>query len=454
MNLDDFARLSSAEGLAALERARSLSPRAERFLRDLQAMRRAGFDDALARAALETARLQIRARARFGPRAERMRFEREALEMASAPAVARHRARRFRGFRRAVDLGCGIGGDLCELARECETVGVERDALRAAIARHNARACAPEGAAHVVVADALAHPLADGAFDAAWADPARRDARGRRRTHPHLTDPPLDALLERYRRCGALGVKLSPAVDPRHLPPDGELEWISVAGELRECVLWTGAFRTAERRATIVACDVSANVPRADTHHADTRAEVCPTDIAPAVHTVSGRPAADGPVGDVDEWLFVPDPALVRSGLLLNVAGELDAVRIDANLSWLTASRRTPSPLGRWFRVIEVVGASRRRVEDAVRRHPAARVTVMKRGMDVNVDELARVLTRVAARTRDGVNEHERADRAPDAAGGAPLDGDPRAFEHADDELVVALARRDAGRVAILCRRA
>src|SRR5437667_8104159 len=66
-------------------------------------------------AAIRQAELRRRARSKFG-HADRMLFEAEALEQASGETLARWRARRFRPFERAADLGCGIGGDTLALA--------------------------------------------------------------------------------------------------------------------------------------------------------------------------------------------------------------------------------------------------------------------------------------------------------------------------------------------------
>src|SRR5204862_124898 len=63
----------------------------------------------LARAALETALLRQRARAKFS-HADAMYFTREALEQASGEAVSRYRAERFVPFGRVGDFCCGIGG--------------------------------------------------------------------------------------------------------------------------------------------------------------------------------------------------------------------------------------------------------------------------------------------------------------------------------------------------------
>src|SRR4051794_21319965 len=64
----------------------------------------------LARAALDTVLLRKKAATKFA-QAERMVFDREALEMASGEATAAHRATRFVGRGPVADLGCGIGGD-------------------------------------------------------------------------------------------------------------------------------------------------------------------------------------------------------------------------------------------------------------------------------------------------------------------------------------------------------
>ncbi|MDP9363647.1 MAG: class I SAM-dependent methyltransferase, partial [Chloroflexota bacterium] len=65
--------------------------------------------------------LRLRARAKFA-RADEMVFTRAGLEQASAEAVARHRAVRFRGVGRLADLCTGIGGDLIALAGVAPTL--------------------------------------------------------------------------------------------------------------------------------------------------------------------------------------------------------------------------------------------------------------------------------------------------------------------------------------------
>ena len=103
-----------------------------------------------------------------------MYFTHDALEQATRSVVAEHRAHRVAasGAHAVVDLGCGIGGDLLAFGRAGLRVrGIERDPVRAAIARANLAAAGLDGT--VEVGDAEQTAIADD--EVAFIDPARRD---------------------------------------------------------------------------------------------------------------------------------------------------------------------------------------------------------------------------------------------------------------------------------------
>jgi len=114
---------------------------------------RKGFPADSVTAAIELSIARTRARDKFGARAEALWCDRPGVEMASSPATAAWKAQRFReaGAERIDDLCCGIGGDLMELARVAEAVGVDLQPLRAWMAARNA-GCT------VRCADAVAEP--------------------------------------------------------------------------------------------------------------------------------------------------------------------------------------------------------------------------------------------------------------------------------------------------------
>src|SRR5262245_14928181 len=109
-----FATLLTPTGQAALAEATALAPDAGAFLGCFTKLAKR-YERELARAAVETAILRRRAAAKF-TRAAAMYFTREALEQSTSEPVARHRARRFTAVGRALDVGCGIGGDALTLA--------------------------------------------------------------------------------------------------------------------------------------------------------------------------------------------------------------------------------------------------------------------------------------------------------------------------------------------------
>src|SRR4051812_18294139 len=73
--------------------------------------------------------------------------------------------------------------------------------------------------------------------------PPRRRAAGpppRRPSDPEAPSPPYSFVLDLATRVPATGAKLAPGIAHRLLPPDAEAQWVSVAGDVVECALWSG----------------------------------------------------------------------------------------------------------------------------------------------------------------------------------------------------------------------
>jgi len=318
---------------------------------------------ALAKAALETALFRVKTRDKF-PYADRMYFTREALEQATSEPVARHRATRFANFGHVADLCCGIGGDALALASVgLSVLAVDTDPLRVAMTEANATALGLQNRIRCHIGDALTTPLPD--VLAAFADPTRR-ADGRRYLDPEEYTPPLSALRARFAAGFPLGVKIAPGVAWRDLhQTDAEVEFVSLSGELKECVLWFGSLWTTARRATVL--------PSADTLAAEVPS--------------SGRPVA--PVG---AFVYDPDPAVTRAGLVCDLAERLDAQLIDAEVQLLTSARRTPTAFATAFAVEHATPFHARVLRDYLRERAVGRVTIIKRGSPVDSNELMKKL--------------------------------------------------------------
>lgn len=355
--LADLAFLRSPAGCAALARARELPLREARLPSDVAAVRRLAGE--FAPAVVETTTLRRRAVAKLDDSIDWLLTD-EALQQATAGPVAAHRARRLRGHD-VHDVTCSIGADLIAVATAAQRcVGSDIDEVRLAMARHN---CASAGVAPMLIrADAL-RPTSAGTV--VLADPARRDAGGRRRWHPDALVPSLTALAEVYRD-RELVVKCAPGLDFDAVPWAAEIELVSLDGQVREATLWTRALATPgiRRRATVLRGGGSDTI----------------TDAEPD----------DCPVRPLGEWLIDPDGAVVRAGLVRHYAARHGLGQLDARIAYLTGDAVPPGVRG--FRVIEYGRYTEKALRAAVRRHDIGVVEILVRGLAVEPDALRRRL--------------------------------------------------------------
>jgi len=369
VDLTGISGLLTEQGWALLE---SLPPYDEHEALALgEQLRRQGHDAALVAAALTQSRLRAAGRAKFGPFADGMLFTPTGLEQATRFAVAARHAQRFAsaGVQRVADLGCGIGADSMALATfDREVLAVERDEVTAAIATMNLRHW-PD--AVVRCEDATATDLAG--IGGAFVDPARRGETGRRLLDPRAGSPPLSFALELAGRLPAVGLKTAPGI-PHHLVPDGaEAQWISVAGEVVEAGLWFGLIaRDGVRRAALV-------LP-ADGDTSRDPVEV--TDV--------GMPApAAGPVGS---YLYEPDGAVIRAGLVGQVAAVVDGRLLDPTIAYVTADQLVPTPLATPYAIEDVFPFQLKTLRAWLRDRGVGRLTIKKRGTAIEPEQLRRQL--------------------------------------------------------------
>jgi len=220
-------------------------------LHDIERLRRRATREQAA-AAYEIAWLRRRAVAKFRE-AARMYFTREALEQASGMAIARYRVDRYTrlGLAHIADLCCGIGGDTLALAAIARVTAIDIDALRLAMARANAQVLGLDAIIEFQEAN-LAHTLPPPA-DALFFDPARR-SEGRRVFTLAEYQPSVRLVEQWQRQTELIGIKLAPGVSDEEIATlgIGELEQISVNGELKEAVFWLGPLGQPGKRATVL----------------------------------------------------------------------------------------------------------------------------------------------------------------------------------------------------------
>jgi SAM-dependent methyltransferase len=366
VDLDQLARLHTAEGIAALAAAQELA--GSDPLVASAALRGAGFAADLAAAALTQAALRRQARAKFGPDADRLWFTRTGLEQATRQPVARRRARRLAqaGMAHVADLGCGLGADAIEFARAGLRVSaVEADPLTAAFAAANAAVLGLADRLHVRHADATVLDLST--VDGVFCDPARRSTLGRRRFDPRAFSPPWSFVAGLPRLVPATVLKLAPGLDHALIPAGAEAEWVSVDGTVVEAALWCGPLATVPRRASVLRG-------------------------GQVVDELTGTGDAKAPVAPVRAHVYDPDGAVVRAHLVAEFAQAVGGTLADRRIAYVFTDTPGPTPFGRGFEVLERLPYGLKRLRAAVRSRAIGDLEIKKRGLDVDPDRLRREL--------------------------------------------------------------
>lgn len=362
--------LDRPNGRAELEQAITLAQQLpdKDPIHRIAALRRS-LDPALAAAALAQAELRAAARTKFGAQAEKLLFTPDGLEQATQAELADHRAARYAstGIASVLDLCCGIGADVLAFQRAGLAVtGVELDQQTAVIVAANT-------GAPIIVGEAK---TADWRMaDAVFCDPARRTRRGRTFA-PNNFSPSFGFVTEVLGTARFAAAKLAPGLNHDLIPAGIEAEWVSFAGGVKETVLWSSGFGQPgiSRRATIF-----------------------PSGRFPSGRQLTDADEANPSVGGIGDYIYEPDGAVIRAGLVQQVAALLPGGRrIDEHLAYLSCDGPLLASgdlaLARGFRVLEVLPYSVKRLRSALAKRGVGIVEIKKRGVDIDPAALRREL--------------------------------------------------------------
>lgn len=366
-------RLTSGEGAALLA---SLPPYDEQVATTLgPRLREAGFSPDLVAAVLTQSELRAAAVDKFGPFAQDLLLTRDGLEQATRLAIAAGHAGRFRqaGITTVHDLGCGLGADALAMAGLDLTVeAVESDPVTAAMARHNLRRF-PDVTVRCARAEEVPLPRGAAAESVGvWVDPHRRvtgvaDITGRTRRVSGLEaiSPSWQQVLRWAQDVPATGAKLAPSFPHNRVPAGAEAQWTSWDGDVVECAVWFGPLAHRPGRTAAV-----------------TRAGATPLLVTEADAEQAPPPARAG--AQVGEWLYDPDKAIVRSGLVGALAVAVDGFELAAGVGYVTSATSRVVPYARRYAVRAVLPLDGKTLRIWLRDHGFGRVTLKKRGVSAD----------------------------------------------------------------------
>jgi hypothetical protein len=326
----------------------------------LQTRLRQEFPDALVRAAMTLHDLRRHARKKFS-RADEMWFDRTGLEQATAEAVARHKAQRFAG--RVCDYCCGIGSDSLALAARCDVTAVDIDPVATLFAQWNAEVYGVASRLETVCTDVETLPVSGGLVHI---DPDRRPGGRGRVLRVEDCRPGLEFLKTLPRHFEGGAIKLSPAANFGGKFDEVEIELVSLDGECKEATVWFGSLAVSQVwRATVL----------------------------PSGETIAGDPletiVETAPLG---RFLYDPDPAVVRAGLVNLAADNLGLSRLDEAEEYLTGDGLVASPFVRGFEVLEELPNNDRAIRDFFRRSSFGQVEIKCRHIPIDAEAVRRKL--------------------------------------------------------------
>lgn len=354
MNLEIARWLISEAGLEAVNQASQF----EELLPALEALRRKWTLEQ-ASSAWKQGELRKKARIKFS-RAGQMLFTPLALEMATSEQIADYCAERFHPYPYVVDGTCGIGGNAIGLAKVTKVLAGDKDFPLLLLARHNLAVYGLKEHIAFVCAD-TSTPWAK--CPALFLDPSRR-REGRRVWSPLDLQPPLSSVERWLTTTLAIGIKLSPVLDPQRVPYEGEWEYLSEGGECKEALLWLGELATCKRRATIL----------------------------PERATLTDEPVPPPKITPVLRYLYEPDPAVRRAHLVWQLAHRISANQIHPEIAYLTSDNLVKTPFAQEFEVLANLPFNLKQIKQAIKSLGITSLVIKKRGVPYQPEEIRRHL--------------------------------------------------------------
>ena len=350
--MSDNAVFPSNDALALLEQ--TYSPEIDPDALNAK-LRKAGHAPGVIVEVVNQVALRQKARQKLGPLADSLLLTRQGLEQSSRIDVAKYHARKLSSLGSVTDLGCGLGIDSIALAESrSAVVAVEKDEMTAKFASYNlARFSTAE------VHRSAAEDFEVGT-EGVFLDPARRDlgasGRSRKLLSPEDFSPSISFAFEQLTRVPG-GVKLSPALPHELVSDKFEATWVSHRGDLVEFSQWS-----------------------TDPQHFGKRFAVM---IDGATELKFTGEEFDAEVSSLDEYVYEPDPALIRSHLLGAFALEQGLGLLSQGIAYLTGGERK-SPWLRGYKLLAEMPLDEKAISRYLSERRIGSLEIKKRGVDID----------------------------------------------------------------------
>lgn len=328
----------------------------------IQAKLRERYADDIVRAALTLSELRHKARGKFS-QTESMWFDRQGLEQATAGLVATYKSQRFQ--EPTWDWCCGIGSDAAALSRKVHVTAVDLEPASCLRTSWNTEVLGMPEQLTVVCGDVTTIDPGDRLVHI---DPDRRPGGGSRMQRIEDYAPNLTFLQQLTTTARGGAIKVSPASNFGGKFANTEVELISLHGECKEATIWFG--------------ELAGQSP-------------CRATVLPAGLSLAGHPLdALAERSTLGAWIYDPDPAVVRAGLVDLLAETLGLRRLDDAEEYLTSDTPVWSPFVQTFEVLKSLPNQDREIRHALRASDFGPLEIKCRHIPIQADTLRKRLPR------------------------------------------------------------
>jgi hypothetical protein len=95
-------------------------------------------------------------------------------------------------------------------------------------------------------------------------------------------------------------------------------------------------------------------------------------------------------VADVGACLYEPDDAVIRAGLVAELAATMGGWLPDPHIAYVSSDRADTTPLARGFRIVDELPFREKPLKAALQARRVGTLTIKKRGVDIVPEELVR----------------------------------------------------------------
>jgi len=291
-------------------------------------------------------------------------FTNKAAEQCSSSLIAAYNASKFMNYNTIADLCCGIGMDLISLAsNKTKVYAVDSDRNTLMAAKYN---CERRNLLKVEFLNENAENF-NREVEAVFIDPDRRK-NNKRQINAENYSPSFSSILAISKRYPNLVIKLSPLYDYTDLKIDQEysLEFVSEKGTLKEILLCLGKIHTdsVTRKAVLL----------------------------PSGLTIDDSKKVTRKFSTIKKYIYEPDSAIIRAGLVAELASRIDYKLIDARSAILTSDKLTTENFGRIYQVMKIMPYKLRRLRSFIQENDIGKLVLKTRGFSETVEGLRKKL--------------------------------------------------------------